>query len=35
MKKTMEEEVRKQKNDLEVDCLGSILWLFGKLRSHE
>ncbi|KAL0669433.1 hypothetical protein Bca4012_032137 [Brassica carinata] len=35
MKKTMEEEVRKQKNDLEVGCLGSILWLFGKLRTHE
>ncbi|CAG7901259.1 unnamed protein product [Brassica rapa] len=22
------EEVRKQKNSLEIDCLGSILWLF-------
>ncbi|KAL0795904.1 hypothetical protein Bca101_067281 [Brassica carinata] len=35
IKKTMEEEVRKQKNSLELGCLGSILWLFGKLRGEE
>ncbi|KAJ0229263.1 hypothetical protein HA466_0215160 [Hirschfeldia incana] len=34
MKNTVEEEVRKQKNLLELSCLGSILWLFGK-RSQE
>ncbi|KAF2595247.1 hypothetical protein F2Q70_00043328 [Brassica cretica] len=32
---TIEEEVRKQKNSLELGCLGSILWLFGRLRSQE
>lgn len=31
----IEEEVRKQKNSLELGCLGSILWLFGRLRSQE
>ncbi|XP_048593912.1 uncharacterized protein At4g04775-like [Brassica napus] len=31
----IEEEVRKQKNSLELGCLGGILWLFGRLRSQE
>ncbi|CAG7894845.1 unnamed protein product [Brassica rapa] len=35
MKKTVEEKVRKQKNFLDIGCLGSILWLLGKLRSQE
>ncbi|KAG5393525.1 hypothetical protein IGI04_023488 [Brassica rapa subsp. trilocularis] len=35
MTQTIEEEVRKQKNSLELGCLGSILWLFGRLRSQE
>ncbi|KAH0852206.1 hypothetical protein HID58_094158, partial [Brassica napus] len=32
---TIEEEVKKQKKSLELGCLGSILWLFGRLRSQE
>uniref|UniRef100_A0A0D3E9C4 GRF-type domain-containing protein n=1 Tax=Brassica oleracea var. oleracea TaxID=109376 RepID=A0A0D3E9C4_BRAOL len=32
---TIEEEVSKQKNSLELGCLGSILWLFGRLKSQE
>ncbi|KAH0867991.1 hypothetical protein HID58_075013, partial [Brassica napus] len=32
---TIEEEVRKQKNSLELGCLGSVLWVFGRLRSQE
>ncbi|XP_056863942.1 uncharacterized protein At4g04775-like [Raphanus sativus] len=35
LKKTVEEEVRKQKNSLELGCLGTILWIFGRLRSQE
>lgn len=35
LKKTVEEEVRKQKNSLELGCLGTILWIIGRLRSQE
>ncbi|KAL0702410.1 hypothetical protein Bca4012_058532 [Brassica carinata] len=35
LKKTVEEEVRKQKKSLELGCLGTIIWLFGKLSSQE
>ena len=34
MKKTVEEEVRKQKNPLELCCLGIILWIFGKAQNE-
>ncbi|KAH0884251.1 hypothetical protein HID58_060347, partial [Brassica napus] len=33
--KTVEEEVWKRKNSMEVGCLGSFLWLFGNFCSHE
>ncbi|KAH0893017.1 hypothetical protein HID58_055446, partial [Brassica napus] len=35
LKKTVEEEVRMQKNSIELGCLGSILWLFEKLSIQE
>lgn len=34
MKETVEEEVRKQKNSLELGCLGSILLCFGKVKNE-
>ena len=35
LKKTVEEEVRTHKNFLEVGCLGTILWIFGRLNYQE
>ncbi|KAG2251695.1 hypothetical protein Bca4012_033037 [Brassica carinata] len=34
MKETVEEEVRKQKNSLELGCLGIILLCFGKVKNE-
>ncbi|CAH8389880.1 unnamed protein product [Eruca vesicaria subsp. sativa] len=35
LQSTVEKEVKKQKNSLELGCLGSILWLFGRLGCQE
>lgn len=35
LKKTVEKEFKNQKSYFEVGCLGTILWLFGRLSRQE